>query len=375
MSDYREMLENAREEFPSPELPFEGVRRRADIRHRNARIRAGAIGVTILLAIGFALLRVYQLAPEPARPPQPPAAPANELAPTVVGLDGRIDGPIRGLPADAWQATVSPDGSQIAYVTRSLAVGACGNCWPGARVVVVGVDGTGSRYLTSIGSLPQSVAMPAWSPDGSEIAYVNTVRGNEDIYVMDAFGGHVRRLTTSPAQDEFPTWSPDGTTIAFDSSPTQLDTSGLSPNQEIWTVPATGGAPRRLTHNHVPDQAPSYSPDGTRLAFSHNVQIAVMPADGGFLRTIGPGWSPRWSPQGSRIAFLDFTGPRGDAQDPTSPSCTPSCPLGTVMVVDATGGTPTSLGVLVPSSLNPVSWQPSGQAVLADSFTGPVIGG
>ena len=197
-------------------------------------------------------------------------------------------------------------------------------------------------------------------------------QGNPDVYVIDVDGSNLRRLTTRRGVDEFPAWSPDGTTIAYDSSPTRVDSSGLSPGQEIWTVPAQGGAPSRLTHNRVPDQAPTYAPDGNQLAFSHAVNIVVMNADGGPMRTLTSGWTPRWSPDGSSIAYLGFSGDRGNAQDPLSPSCSPSCPLGRVVLIPAAGGPRTTLDVFVPSSYNGASWFPGSDALLVEAFTGSV---
>lgn len=56
---------------------------------------------------------------------------------------------------------------------------------------------------------------PRWSPDGSRIVFSETVDGNADLYLMDADGTHVRRLTDEPAEDRYPSWSPDGRFIAF----------------------------------------------------------------------------------------------------------------------------------------------------------------
>ena len=69
-------------------------------------------------------------------------------------------------------------------------------------------------------------AAPCWSPDGSRIVFSARVDGNRDIYIMDADGSHVTRLTIHPASDGGPSWSPDGTMIAFES-----DRSGSS---QVW---------------------------------------------------------------------------------------------------------------------------------------------
>ena len=59
---------------------------------------------------------------------------------------------------------------------------------------------------------------PAWSPDGRRIAFASTRDGNREIYVMNADGSGVTRLTDNDADDGYPSWSPDGRRIAFDSN-------------------------------------------------------------------------------------------------------------------------------------------------------------
>ena len=59
---------------------------------------------------------------------------------------------------------------------------------------------------------------PAWSPDGTQVAFHSSRDGNYEIYVMNADGTGITRLTDNPADDGAPAWSPDGTSIAFASS-------------------------------------------------------------------------------------------------------------------------------------------------------------
>jgi Tol biopolymer transport system component len=375
MDRYRTQLERARTRFAEPDLSMDDVMHRLTRKRRNERIAAGMVGSAIALLIGFAAFTVARSSPSSERPATPVTIEPHQLAPTLIGTDGSTLGTISGLPADAWQATMSPDGAWIAYVTRSLTVGDCGPapCNTEARIVVVRTDGSDSHYVAPVpSSYLHSVSSPAWSPDGDQLAYVDGSKGTQDIYVVEVDGTNLRRLTSSPAMDEFPTWSPDGSTIVYDSSPSRTDSSDLSPGQEIWSVPATGGEPTRLTHNRVPDQAPSYSPDGQQLVFSHAVNIVVMDAVGGPLTTLSTGWSPRWSPDGASIAFLTFSGERGNAHDPVTPSCSPSCPLGRVVVIPVAGGPRTVLDAFVPSSANAPSWLPAGDALLIERFTGPV---
>ncbi len=148
---------------------------------------------------------------------------------------------------------------------------------------------------------------PAWSPDGTRIAFTSFRNGKGDIYVMNADGGDARRLTTSPAYDDLPAWSPDGRRIAF--------TSDRDGSLQIYAMNADGGGQTRLTSSLGSDYSPTWSPDGHRIAFRSdrdgNSEIYAMNADGGGQTrlTSSPGSdnSPSWGPDG-RIAFASDRG-------------------------------------------------------------------
>ncbi len=139
-------------------------------------------------------------------------------------------------------------------------------------------------------------ASPHWSPDGSHIVFSSDRDGNPEIYVMDANGGNVQRLTNNDTQDYFPTWSPDGSQIAF--------ASLREGNWDLYVMDAKGRNVRRLTEDSSVDWEPAWSPDGTRLAFSSDRdgdwEIYVMQLDGSGLTQLtdnaASDTQPTWRP-------------------------------------------------------------------------------
>ena len=132
--------------------------------------------------------------------------------------------------------------------------------------------------LVNITRHPEEDAYPAWSPDGSRIAFHSLRDGNLEVYTVDPDGSNPVNLTNDPAADSRPAWSPDGASIAFSSRRNGGDI-------DIFTMNADGSAPVDITRNEAyADYWPAWSPDGTRIAFASNrdgdFDIYVMDADG-----------------------------------------------------------------------------------------------
>ncbi len=156
---------------------------------------------------------------------------------------------------------------------------------------------------------------PAWSPDGSRLAFASARDGNSEIYLMNADGSGVQRLTNNATADYQPAWAPDGSHIAF--------VSRRDGNPEIYTMDADGSNPVRLTNNIGLDLEPAWSPDGTRIVFASSPiltspQIYIMNADGTGVTRIGtsgyPEASPAWSPSGAQIVFARGPAPNYSAR-------------------------------------------------------------
>jgi len=155
------------------------------------------------------------------------------------------------------------------------------------------------RNLTRLTHGPAADDFPAWSPDGSLIAFVSDRTGTPQVYVMRPKGHQVTQLTDDPdGVTEGPDWRPDGSRIAFAAGPAGAE--------DIFLMDPDGSNIVRLTTDAASDIAPAWSPNGTQIAFlslrvpgSRNV--FVMHANGTNQHAItapgsmdyGPGWLPK----------------------------------------------------------------------------------
>lgn len=220
-----------------------------------------------------------------------------------------------GLPA-RW----SGDGRYVAYMEDTL------------RLNTFVIDASGrSRQRLSGDRQPLRASYEAvWSPDGSVLAFVGWLNGEEGIYMADADGSNVRPLTRKreyvlPGGDSSfmltaqrrrigfrnLSWSPDGSTLAFESWGSAND---------IWVIEVEGSPVRRLTNHRSWDMKPTWSPDGTQIAFmsgyesaaylaTNQLDLWVMDANGDNRRRLTRNqiadseWVIRWSPDGTKIVF------------------------------------------------------------------------
>ena len=173
------------------------------------------------------------------------------------------------------------------------------------------------EYGSSAGGLENTVLTGEILAVPDQIAFWSNRGGNEDIHLGDLINNQLtntQRLTTDPLDDLEPAWSPNGKKIAFTTNREDVNGDGLRDNS-IYTMNADGSNQTRLTPNIEHARQPSWSPDGSKIAFTYVdsglMGIASINTDGtGFTRLVEepvggalPGWSS-WSPDGSKIAFM-----------------------------------------------------------------------
>lgn len=198
---------------------------------------------------------------------------------------------VRLLAEAGQEPAVSPDGTTVAFTHSET-------------LFLVDRDGADERALAGGAGGPR-ITGPAWSPDGGQLAYVESPDGGlaGRIMVVDVADGVPRAVTAPPSgsADRRPVWSPAGDEIAF-----VRDAYTAQPSIRLTTP---GGDERVLVDESAGD-AVAWSPDGRELVYADG-DVYAVPRDGGARRTIasGPGaQNPQWSPDGRSIAYTAGSG-------------------------------------------------------------------
>ena len=216
----------------------------------------------------------------------------------VINADGSGLKALAEAPSWAEHPSWSPDASRIVWATYPVGSedGRDATLW------VMNADGSGKAPLAE--DLHGDWAV--WSPDGTQIAFSrNEGMGEQDIYVIDADGGDLRRLT-SGSSDVAPAWGPDGRIFFLRSS-------------KVFAMNADGSGLTQVTHD-INASDFGLSPDGKTLALHDytNDRIVAVAVDGGgspvtlldkpsgFIHPqgmLGKKWAPAWTPDGKAVVL------------------------------------------------------------------------
>ena len=187
---------------------------------------------------------------------------------------------------------------------------------PNGRVKIYTIDLATGRVAALTRDGDWNDEQPRWSPDGRRIAFKSTRGGSYNLYVMDADGSNVRRLTSHAANDHDPSWLPDGQSFVFAS-----DRDRGTGRYDLYRYWLADGAVERLTTFFAGYAfMPNVSPDGNWVAFVgttfpteygdvnqvHVLELATRqtwPFD-----STAPGCWPNWSPDGTTIAHVSLPG-------------------------------------------------------------------
>lgn len=260
---------------------------------------------------------------------------------------------------------VNPDGTNQQQITRDVLIEGATSWSPDGRRIIAqaSVEGISRIVRFTIGPDNKPVAsesvqltadtqtdsvLPAWSPDGKQVAFQSKRDGGDyQVFVMDADGNNKRRLSDGKGYAAWPAWSPDGTQVVYISG-TSSD-AGVA--KELYVVAASGGDPKQITTSGGESGRPTWSSDGKQILYVQNSgdksTIMLISPDGNSQKELAQASrnpSPQFSPDGQSIVYYAVTPPTGSD----------------IFTIPTAGGTPVNLTANSPEDYLP-TWSPDGK--------------
>src|SRR6267143_1223485 len=196
----------------------------------------------------------------------------------AVGEDGTVSGAGYGHARITAAAPGGKNAAADVYVVGEIIVASSRTA---GKFQLYAAERSNLAQLSKLTSDTSSASDPAFSPDGSRIAYVSQRDGNAEIYVMNADGTGAARVTNDPQPDGRPAFTSDGQAIVFHSS--RAAPPAPAGKQQIWTVSLDGTGLTQLTRDSV-NGSPTVSPDGQTIAYvssrNKDSDIWLMGRDG-----------------------------------------------------------------------------------------------
>src|SRR5688572_1666961 len=248
------------------------------------------------------------------------SAAALAQAPHTPSIDDVINLKRVGAPA------ISPSGQHVAFTIRET------NWEENAYETEIWIGDSATGQSRQVTNARGSSSQPAWSPDGSTLAFVSDRDGKRQLYRIALRGGEAERLTSGDEGVNSFAWSPSGTDIAFTMQDRVSDAIKEREKRfgdikiedqdhrftHLYLLDVGAKTTKQLTRGNFVVGSFDWSPDGRHIAFDHRATSdpsdggtadisVVLPATGAVAIAVaqeGPDSNPRWSPDGTQVAFV-----------------------------------------------------------------------